>query len=333
MNVKNLMGVAVGSVMLASCTGQVNEYTVHGEVVGVEEGMVYLKRYDDKHFTDVDSARVSGGHFTFKGSVSEPLVYGLTTVRESRQPQLFFLENGNFQVRLDEDSKKIEVSGSPVNDLFLQNRPLVDAENYRLDSLVQLYPASPVGPYFFLKNFSWRLNLQEMKSVREMFAPSLANTVYVKQIDALIAKLEQLQPGAEAPDFSLPDVDGNPVSLSDFRGKFVLVDFWASWCPDCRKENPNIVAAFQRFNKQNFTVLSVSLDRKREPWLAAIEKDNLTWTHVSDLKDWSSEVAIQYGIRWIPTSYLIDPDGVILAVGLEGDELMQKLEEVLKVQP
>jgi thiol-disulfide isomerase/thioredoxin len=118
--------------------------------------------------------------------------------------------------------------------------------------------------------------------------------------------------------------------LDKYKGKTIFIEVWASWCPDCRKENPNIVAAWNKFKDKNFTILGVSLDRKKEPWLAAIEKDQLTWTHVSDLKDWKSDAAVQYAIRWIPMNFLLDPNGVILAVGLEGEALQQKLEEVLK---
>ena len=134
----------------------------------------------------------------------------------------------------------------------------------------------------------------------------------------------------EAPDFSMPNAAGENISLKSFRGKYVLVDFWASWCVPCRQENPNVVAAFKKYSTKNFTVLGVSLDAEKENWLQAIKDDQLTWTHVSDLKQWESKVVPLYQITGIPFNVLINPEGKIIAADLRGEELDKKLAEVLK---
>lgn len=138
--------------------------------------------------------------------------------------------------------------------------------------------------------------------------------------------------GKEAPDFSMPDVNGKEVKLSSFRGKYVLVDFWASWCGPCRKENPNLVDAYNQFKDKNFTVLGVSLDRpgQKDKWLQAIKDDKLAWTNISDLQFWSSPVVSLYGFDGIPFNVLVDPQGKVIAEGLRGSSLEGKLKEVLQ---
>lgn len=325
-----MMFVAIMAlVTMTACTEEKKGYVINGEIADMQEGMVYLKKYADKTFVDVDSAVVANGKFKFEGVVSEALAHGLTTQKESRRPLVFFLDNDVMNVSMNEADKQLTVVGSPANEIYMANAPVVRSKGYSLDSLLAAHPASPVSAYFVVKDFAYKLDLEALKAVRAKLDPVLNGSSYVQQIESMIARMEKVQVGSEAPDFTLPDVDGNPVSLSSFRGKYVLVDFWASWCPDCRKENPNIVAAWEKYKNKNFAVLGVSLDRSREPWLAAIEKDKLTWTHVSDLKFWSSEAAVLYCIRWIPMSFLINPEGKIVAVGLEGEELHNKLAELL----
>jgi len=149
---------------------------------------------------------------------------------------------------------------------------------------------------------------------------------------ASLEVLKKTMIGAVAPDFTQNDTEGNPVKLSSFRGKYVLVDFWASWCGPCRAENPNVVNAFNQYKDKGFTVLGVSLDdeKGKQKWLDAIKKDGLTWTHVSDLKYWNNEVSKAYGIRSIPQNVLLDPNGVIIGKNLRGKALLDKLAEILK---
>ncbi len=141
-----------------------------------------------------------------------------------------------------------------------------------------------------------------------------------------------LNPGNPAPVFSLPDTAGTNVSLSDYKGRVLLLDFWASWCSDCRRENPALVQLYRRYHEQGLEVLGISLDNDRERWMNAIRADSLTWTHVSALKSWDCPVRTAYNIRWIPALVLIDSDGKIVARALQGEALESKIKEILKIK-
>lgn len=151
----------------------------------------------------------------------------------------------------------------------------------------------------------------------------------VKKIPAS-QKEEGLRVGQQAPDFSYPDLAGKTVSLASFKGKYVLLDFWASWCPPCRAENPSVVVAYNKYKGKNFTVLSVSLDKDKAKWQEAVKKDGLVWTNVSELKEWQSSVVELYGFQSIPSNYLLDPQGKIIAKDLHGAGLEEALSTLLK---
>ena len=245
-------------------------------------------------------------------------------------PVQFFVENTNMDVRISNDGETITVRNSPVNTIFQENAEKVFEEGYDIDSLITKYPASPAAAFYLYRYFTYQLPLDELKATRAKISSELAGCPYVKDLDGIIKQLENVQIGKVAPEFSLPDTVGVSVSLSDFRGKYVLLDFWASWCPPCRRENPNVVKAFNEYKDKNFTIVGISLDKDKSKWMKAIADDNLAWTHLSDLKYWDSEIPALYGVRGIPANVLLDPDGVIVAKNITGEDLHKKLKEVIK---
>lgn len=326
---KQLLIIVITCCLFVSCQQTEKGYVINGEVKGESEGIVYLKSFRNKMFFDTDSAEIKDGKFTFTGKTDAPLLYALAT-ENMRYPAQFFLENTKMSVVLDEAEGDIQIQGSPANEIFLGNASHIQEEGYNIDSLVTKYPGSPVAAFYLYRYFTYQLSLDDLKTTRSKIAPALASCPYMIDLDKIIKQLENVQIGKVAPAFSLPDTAGVSVSLSEFRGKFVLIDFWAAWCPPCRKENPNVVKAFQEYKDRGFTVLGISLDRDKKQWLKAIHDDNLTWTHLSDLKYWDSEIPALYGVRGIPANILLDPDGVIIATNITGEDLQNKLKEVVK---
>lgn len=191
---------------------------------------------------------------------------------------------------------------------------------------------SPVAVYAISQFAGWDIQVDEVEPLFNQLPVTARNTPAAKLLSGQIAIAKKTSVGSVAMDFTQNDTLGIPVKLSSFRGKYLLVDFWASWCGPCRRENPNIVKAYQAYREKGFHILGVSLDQPnaKDKWIKAIHDDNLTWSHVSDLKFWQNEVAQQYGIQAIPQNLLLDPQGKIIAKNLNGEQLQQKLGEILK---
>jgi len=208
----------------------------------------------------------------------------------------------------------------------LNNQYISDMKNF-----VKAHPKSAVSAYIVGNDFNNdNIAIENVIETLGYLDKSLEGNNYVKAANKKADAVKGTMVGYKANNFTQNSPEGKPIKLSDFKGQYVLVDFWASWCKPCRMENPNVVSAYNRFKSKGFTVLGISMDTNKDLWTAAIKADNLTWQHVSDLKGWGNEVGILYGVKGIPQNFLIDKEGKIVAKNLRGAELDEKLAEILK---
>ncbi|MDR1408225.1 MAG: AhpC/TSA family protein [Tannerella sp.] len=326
---KKVFFAIAGVACLLSCTNQKeSRIVIDGKVANAEVEKVYLQKFEEKLFFVIDSAEVVDGSFHFSTAATLPEIYGLT-VDVQRGQLMMFLDANPVQVVLDpsEGYRHSEVTGSAEHDLYVD---YLSQDDVVIEDFIRAHPKSLVATYALYRNFSYRLSPEEIQANIQLLDSSLWKTEYVKTLNVLVETLLSVAPGKQAPDFTADDPDGRAVSLSSRLGNgYVLLDFWASWCPPCRQENPHLVALYRQYRDKGFDIFSVSLDRTKDAWLKGIEDDELTWMHVSDLKYWHSAPAALYGVRAIPSNFLIDKDGVIVAKNLDGDGLEKKLAELL----
>ncbi|MBX3241338.1 MAG: AhpC/TSA family protein [Chitinophagaceae bacterium] len=367
---KILALVLLSGIFATACnTQRADSYTITGKITGMDTGHVYLYDIQNEDAVP-DTAVIKNGSFEFTGSAEEPkFVYLGLGESVPVQPLGFFLENSRIVINGSIDSlAKAKITGSTTHAEFEQynsgfaaireqQRSLIeeyqdadvtgditkmeeirnrfqllegDVKNL-VNEFVKAHPASYVSPFLLAQSASaMDAGAEELEPLYNALSEKTKNSFFGKEVAKTLEVLKKTSIGAVAPDFTLNDPKGNPVSLSSFKGKYTLVDFWASWCGPCRVENPNVVKAYQAFQSKGFDILGVSLDESREHWEKAIVDDQLAWTQVADIeKGGRSDVAIEYGIKGIPMNFLLDREGKIIAKNLRGAELIQKLQEVL----
>ena len=343
------------------------DVTISGSITGL--GNEYLElSHQEEDGIKRDTLQGTMDKFTFTTKLKEPTQYVLGVLEAGEKPTLlFFADPGTISINGAVDSlDKAGVKGgatqteyknatASLNKIFEKATPyyeqfgqaqqngdevtvkkikaIFDSLNAEAGRYVLNYAASNksslVAINFLTISKANGGQPDEIAKLLDGFEEPVKNSIIGRRLKAELDAGKSTAIGGIAMDFTQNDINGKPVSLSSFRGKYLLIDFWASWCGPCRAENPNVVKAYNAYKNKGFEILGVSLDQSKEPWLAAIKKDKLAWTQVSDLKGWENAVSQKYRIESIPASFLLDKDGKIIARDLRGEALEKKLKELM----
>lgn len=347
---------------------QLKGFTVKGKITNNKASHLVLQEFTPSGLLYIDSASVQpDGTFEFTGSVAEPTFCVITLERnavvllvdtlsqillsvDANNPQDYTAEGMNETEALKSVLKlnnDFMMAAQAIEQQYLMSYgdnvpPIKAQEQLRItfdsltknrDSVLMVIALSlnnSLIPYFITNFLLPKASFEFLQTIDSKGGSRFASSKYAMALHSRVMNLSKTAIGKPAPDIVLQDIYGKPISLSSFRGKTVLVDFWASWCKPCREESPRLVSIYNKYKTRNFDILSVSLDDNREAWQKAINDDKLLWTHVSDLMKWNSSVVSLYNIEGIPFTVLVDPEGKIIATHLRGKALEDKLAELFK---
>jgi len=364
---KKLIYLFTAAAMLAACNNGNKGYTITGTVEGATDGdTVYLRTKEGRQFVKLDSAIIKAGVFSFKGTQDTVVSRYITYNADGKESLMidFFLENGKINISLTRNNDS--ATGTPCNDAYQEIRSQVNGLNAQRESIYESMAdtaltdeqrqakgkeidnlenmivdvlkdgvnkniTNAVGIQLLKQNFYY-MSVDELEPLMPQIPATYASDEVIVKIKENVEKMKATAVGQKFTDFEMQTPEGKTVRLSDYvgKGKIVLVDFWASWCGPCRREMPNLVEAYAKYKNKNLEIVGVSLDQNNESWKDAIKKLNITWPQMSDLKYWNCEGAKLYAVSSIPHTVLIDGEGTIIARGLHGEGLQEKLAEVLK---
>lgn len=328
-------------------TKAVDGFLINGNISGYPEGTPVSLINANTGAVELTS-KTSMGKFSFSGKIQDP-EFKVIALGEKAPYITIFLDNSLITVTGSKtDLEKSVVKGSTSNDEYVQFSTLVkpyekvfsgeatldSAETLKLNSaltrFIQQNPQSHISPLAIYRQYQLVMDNVLMEKLYNGLSISSQHSAIGGFVSKQIAENKKNPIGQPLADFTQPDTSGHTVALSSLKGKYVLVDFWASWCGPCRQENPNVLNVYNKYKEKNFTVLGVSLDKTKKAWVDAINMDALTWNHVSDLQGWNNAVAQKFEIFSIPQNFLLDPNGKIIAKNLRGPALESKLNSLLK---
>jgi peroxiredoxin len=363
--IKRVLFLGLICISIISCA-KPDKFVINGVIKGKESGNIQLMKFAEGRWMAEDSTTIAAGKFLLKGKADMPELRIIAMGPREVVAQ-FFAENGNITVQAYSDSlDKTVVKGSKSNEDFKEYQQELMMLSKEAQGMQQRYMAaqsagdqdgmkkaqidyeamtqnlavyaknfirehrkSTVSPLIAMMQFGQTIKASEIDTLIKFLDPSIQTSIYVEELKKMADKMRTTDVGSIAPDFTLPTPDGGTFTLSSTRGKYVMIDFWAAWCQPCRRENPNVVALYGKYKDKGFDVIGVSLDREKEAWVKAIADDQLVWHQVSELKFWSSEIAQKYGVTSIPSTFLLDKNGQIIAKNLRGEDLARKLEELM----
>lgn len=304
---------------------QNGKYTLTGKLSGFADSTMLILDGEQTTY-------IINNQFRFTGTVKEGVKQVLIKTPDYSDYKLFWLTNAPMTFTAEKGKfKEAVITGSKVqqdNDKLNAAIKASGKDKEESITFIKKHPGSLVSAHV-LSVYAAAWGKDTTAILYNVLSREMKNTEYGKKINDFVAYNKNIKVGDKYADFTLPDVVGKNVSLSDFKGKVVLLDFWGSWCHACREANPDLVKIYNEFKDSGFEILGVANDENKEAWLEAIKKDGLTWTNVNDFKGSSTKPVLIYGIMGYPTNYLIDKNGVIVAIDVNGEKLKAKLSALL----